>query len=291
MAESTFNPPVPKAFISYSWDDDAHTQWVKDLATRLRQDGVDVTLDRWHAVPGDQIPAFMERAVRENDFVIAVCTPRFKERSDARAGGVGFEGDIMTAEVFTGGSQRKFIPVLRSGNWNEAAPSWLLGKVYIDLGGDPYSEARYEDLLRTLHAATEEAPPIGARPNFGTYEKKQARPTPRTASSGGKQNNELKSLTEIENEIRAVLRPLMADQDSRKARLDRAFAAYPALLDRIDVHGETGVFLTLLLKTFREFGEVERGKHAVCVLLESVKVEVGFQAQQQIERIVRDYPC
>ena len=169
MAESTSNPSAPKAFISYSWGDDAHSQWVKELATRLRQDGVDVTLDRWHAVPGDQIPAFMERAVRENDFVIAICTSRYKERSDKRGGGVGFEGDIMTAEVFTGkDQQRKFIPVLLAGNWNEAAPSWLLGKVYIDFRGDPYSEASYEDLLRTLHGAREEAPPIGARPNFGT---------------------------------------------------------------------------------------------------------------------------
>src|SRR5271165_3498164 len=39
-------PRVPKTFISYSWDDDAHREWVKQLATRLRDDGVDVTLDR-----------------------------------------------------------------------------------------------------------------------------------------------------------------------------------------------------------------------------------------------------
>ena len=83
--------------------------------------------------------------------MIAVCTPRFKEGSDGRSGGVGYEGDIMTAEVFTGGNQRKFIPILRSGDWNEAAPSWLRGKAYINLKGDPYSEAQYEDLLRTLH--------------------------------------------------------------------------------------------------------------------------------------------
>ena len=74
-----------------------------------------MTLDRWHSAPGDQIPAFMEHAVRENDFVIAVCTPRFKKRSDGRGGGVGYEGDIMTAYAFAGGDQRKFIPVLRRG--------------------------------------------------------------------------------------------------------------------------------------------------------------------------------
>ena len=159
------NPP-PKAFISYSWDDDAHIEWVKDLATRLRQDGVDVTFDRWHAVPGDQLPAFMERAVRENDYVIAVCTPNFKEKSDRRRGGAGYEGDIMTAEVFISGNQRKFIPVLRCGQWAETAPTWLKGKYSIDLTGNPYSELQYETLLRTLHGALEPAPPVGSRPDF-----------------------------------------------------------------------------------------------------------------------------
>src|SRR5437764_13176637 len=106
-------PAHPMVFMSYSWEDDAHSRWVADLATRLRGDGVDVTLDRWHAVPGDQLPAFMERAVRENDFVVIVCTPRYKVRSDGRTGGVGYEGDVMTAAVYTSRNRRKFIPVLR----------------------------------------------------------------------------------------------------------------------------------------------------------------------------------
>ena len=58
---------APRAFISYSWDDDSHKQWVADLATDLRNDGVDAKLDQWHAVPGDQLPVFMEREIREND--------------------------------------------------------------------------------------------------------------------------------------------------------------------------------------------------------------------------------
>src|SRR5208337_2088164 len=120
-------------------------EWVKQLATRLRADGVDVTLDRWHAAPGDRITLFMERAVRENDFVIAVCTPKFKERSDRRSGGVGYEGDIMTAYVFTGDNEKKFIPVLRCGKWTESAPDWLLGRAFIDLSSDPYSESAYKE--------------------------------------------------------------------------------------------------------------------------------------------------
>lgn len=118
----------PRAFLSYSHDSSEHRDWVRNLGARLRHDGVEAILDRWELVPGDQLPQFMERAVRENDFVLIACTPRYKERSDARVGGVGYEGDIMTAEVCSSQNHRKFIPLLRGGQWSDAAPSWLSGK-------------------------------------------------------------------------------------------------------------------------------------------------------------------
>jgi hypothetical protein len=158
MAAPEHNPAVPRVFISYSWDDVGHKEWVRQLATRMRADGVEVTLDLWHSAHGDQLPAFVERTVRENDFVIAVCTPRFKDKSDERGGGVGYEGDIMTAFAFTRGDKRKFIPVLRRGRWVEAAPTWLAGTAKIDLTGDPYAESEYHELLRTLQVARESAP-------------------------------------------------------------------------------------------------------------------------------------
>jgi len=92
-------PSHPTVFISYSWDDEAHKEWVRQLATELRADGVDARLDLWHAVPGDQLPNFMEREIRESDYVIVICTPKYKAKSDNRAGGVGYEGNIMAAEV------------------------------------------------------------------------------------------------------------------------------------------------------------------------------------------------
>jgi hypothetical protein len=110
---------APKVFVSYSWGDDGHRDWVRDFASRLRSDGVDAELDRWRLAPGDQLPEFMERAVRENDFMLIVCTPRYKARADGRVGGVGYEGDIMTAEVLSERRQRKFIPVLRRGDWGK----------------------------------------------------------------------------------------------------------------------------------------------------------------------------
>lgn len=152
---------VPTAFISYSWDNEEHKSWVKRLGARLRSDGIDLTLDEWTVAPGDQLPRFMETAIRESDFVLVVCTPRYMERSNRRKGGVGYEGNIITAELMTSGNERKFIPLLRTGEWRESAPSWLLGKVYIDLRGDPYPEQNYQLLLDSLRGILPAPPPLG----------------------------------------------------------------------------------------------------------------------------------
>jgi hypothetical protein len=42
----------PRVFISYSWTDPEHEQFVLDLATTLRGHGVDAMLDKWDLKPG-----------------------------------------------------------------------------------------------------------------------------------------------------------------------------------------------------------------------------------------------
>lgn len=144
------NGKSKKVFISYSWDDEAHKKWARDFAIRLQDDGMEIIFDQWHTGLGDQLSRFMQKAVRESDFVLCICTPRYKEKSDSGSGGVGYEEYIMTAEFFHKPGQRKFIPVLRKGEWLEAAPSWLLGVIHADLRGDPYSERDYQELLSML---------------------------------------------------------------------------------------------------------------------------------------------
>jgi hypothetical protein len=152
-----------------------------EFATRLRSDGVDVTLDRWHVHPGDQLPAFMERAARENDYVLIICTPHYADRSNRRVGGVGYEGDIFTAEALNTRNERKFIPIFRAGSdWQAAAPTWLAGKYRIDLRGDPFSEDQYADLLTTLHGTRPVAPPLG-RPATVSSVSVDAPSAPRTS--------------------------------------------------------------------------------------------------------------
>ena len=167
MSKTQPEPVPPTVFVSYSWDDELHKRWVRELAGRLRGDGVDVTLDQWELQPGDRLPAFMEAAIREHDFVIIVCTPHYKQRSDARTGGVGYEGDIMTGELLGQRDDRKFIPILRRGDATEAVPTWLSGKYYVDLRETAGVEEWYGDLLSTLHGQREAAPPLGQPPKMG----------------------------------------------------------------------------------------------------------------------------
>ena len=124
---------APHVFISYSWDTPEHKVWVQNLAIRLRSDGVDAHIDQWTAIPGAHLPAYMESAVRDSSFVLVVCTPNYRMKADSRGGGVGYEGDIITGEVLTEGNHTKFIPILRQGTWKSASPSWMRGKIYIDL--------------------------------------------------------------------------------------------------------------------------------------------------------------
>lgn len=151
----------PGVSISYSWEDKEHQSWVERLATRLRDDGVYVSLDKWNVELGQSLTEYMEALVRDHERVLVICTPEYKERSEKRQGGVGYEGSLMTAELLKDSTQRKFIPVLRSGDWTSAPPSWIAGRAGVDLRED--DEAEYTKLLSALQSlskrTTDETPP------------------------------------------------------------------------------------------------------------------------------------
>ena len=150
----------PRVFVSYSWDDEGHKRWVGELATDLHNDGVETRLDQWHTEPGDLLPAFMANEIKDSDFVLVVCTPNYRRRSEERRGGVAYEDSIMTAEVVANDNHRKYIPVLARGSWEEAAPSWLKGRFYVDLSTETSYRSHYKNLLRKLRGQRAGPPPV-----------------------------------------------------------------------------------------------------------------------------------
>lgn len=141
---------MTKVFISYSWEGEDHKDWVRHLADSFLENGIDATLDQYDLTLGDRLPQFMEQAIAGADYVLVICTPTYKEKSDARKGGVGYEGHIISGELFSNGNERKFIPVIRKGTVQTAIPNSLLGKLGIDLKSGPYYESNFNDLLATL---------------------------------------------------------------------------------------------------------------------------------------------
>ena len=81
---------APRLFISYSWSSPAHEQTVIDLATELRDSGVDVILDKWDLKEGHDSVAFMEQMVTNPEIkkVAIISDKIYAEKADGRAGGV-----------------------------------------------------------------------------------------------------------------------------------------------------------------------------------------------------------
>ena len=157
----------PKVFISYSHDSSEHKQWVLELGIKLRHNGVDVVLDRWDLTPGDNFTQFMETGVRDRDWVLVICTGNYVRKANDRKGGVGYEVQIVTAQLVENLGIDKFIPIIRHASGQEKMPTFLGGRVYIDFTDDSQFNEKFNDLLRKLYGVPiEEKPPLGEKPSF-----------------------------------------------------------------------------------------------------------------------------
>ena len=122
---------IPKVFISYSHDSQEHKKWVLDLATRLRNTGVDAVIDQWELRPGDDLPHFMETQLAASDYVLMICTNRYVEKANAGVGGVGYEKMIITSDLMKRIDSNKVIPLIRQQGSHDL-PTFLKSKLFIE---------------------------------------------------------------------------------------------------------------------------------------------------------------
>ncbi|MFM9943645.1 MAG: toll/interleukin-1 receptor domain-containing protein, partial [Bacteroidia bacterium] len=142
----------PVVFISYSWDNEVHKQWILNLAERLSSNGIEVILDRYHLRPGKSLPHFVESSIKDADRIIIIFTPNYKLKADKRDGGVGYEYSIMNAELYKNQtSNEKIIPMLRSGGLEESIPTFMQQFIHIDIRNNENFETSYNDLLREIY--------------------------------------------------------------------------------------------------------------------------------------------
>lgn len=155
---------IPKVFISYSHDSQEHKTWVLALATKLRNNGIDASLDQWDLGAGDDLPSFMERNVKDSDYVIIICTDEYVRKANSGTGGTGYEKMIISSDLIKKTDSKKFIPIIKqSGTIN--VPAFLGTKLFIDFSNSKNFEFNYDELVRTIHKSPlYEKPKIGNNP-------------------------------------------------------------------------------------------------------------------------------
>jgi predicted transcriptional regulator len=137
----------PVVFISYSWDDEDHKNWVLNLTKRLFENGVQVILDRYELKPGANMLHFMESAIPKADKVLIIFTPNYKLKAEKRQGGVGYEYSILNIALYNEMvNNTKYIPVLKAGTFQESVPAFMQQFIAVDMT-DPN---KFEDMFNSL---------------------------------------------------------------------------------------------------------------------------------------------
>ena len=161
-----YKPPM--VFISYSHDSDEHKKAVLRLAQNLRKDGVDCRIDQFlHRGPKEGWPRWMRKQVEESDFVLVVCTERYKRRFEGRekrgtGQGANWEGILIEQAHYEADAiNERFLPILLEESSRSAIPLSLR----------PFNSYRiptdYKKLLRAILDKPEVVPvEIGDRPTL-----------------------------------------------------------------------------------------------------------------------------
>jgi len=160
-----------KVFISYSWSSPEHEEWVINLAERLMSDGIEVIIDKWDLKEGHDIFDFMESMVKSPEInkVLVILDKTYSEKADSRSGGVGTETQIISPNVYKNASQEKFLPIVteRDDEGNAFIPTYLDGRIYIDLSSNEHFEENYEKLLRNIYQRPSfQKPKVGTPPKY-----------------------------------------------------------------------------------------------------------------------------
>lgn len=158
----------PKVFISYSWDDEPHKEWVLALANNLIKNGVDIILDRFELQGGANASYFMEKSLVESEKVLIIFTENYKAKATYREGGVGVEYSILNAEVSQNiANNKKYIPILRSGSMQTSIPPFMQQFISIYMiDNSKYNEQIKEILHCIFDKPLLPKPKIGQKPDY-----------------------------------------------------------------------------------------------------------------------------
>ena len=136
-------------------------KWVLDLATRLRNTGVDATIDQWDLNPGNDLPSFMEQHLANSDYILMICSDNYVLKANNGTGGVGYEKMILTSNLLQNIDNNKIIPIIKQHGTHDV-PIFIKTKLFINFSLPDDFEFSYDELIRTLHKS-----PLYIKPEIG----------------------------------------------------------------------------------------------------------------------------
>ena len=156
-----------RVFISYSHDSPEHENRVLELSDRLREDGIDANIDQYQTNPPEGWQLWMEKEIRDSQFVLLVCTETYLKRvmkeDDGRGKGVMWESTIIYSYLYEAGVvNEKFIPVVFGYENTKHIPTPLKPTTFYDVS----TQEGYETLYRRL---TDQ--PYTTKPKLGALKK------------------------------------------------------------------------------------------------------------------------
>lgn len=168
IQESTSTPTEiknPRVFISYTATDPKNRDWVKKLACRLRESGIDARLDLFHLKPGQDLPQWMTNEVIMADKVLLICDQNYAKKADNRKGGVGWETMLIQGDLLANQVQNKYIIIQRDKDVDQSLPIYVKSRYALNWSDDAQIDKEFNDLLFYLFDCDIE-PPIGSIPEF-----------------------------------------------------------------------------------------------------------------------------
>jgi hypothetical protein len=145
-----------RVFIDYIHDSAIDASRVRELAEKLRADGVDCWIDQYFKEPGKQWSEWLTGQIQDADWVLMVFTDRYLH--DRRSPDEG-------SDVLMGWEHNpKFIPIVFSTEDARLVPQNLSNKIWCDVS----TKEGYAKLLRAIYSAPHRALPPWMRSHGDT---------------------------------------------------------------------------------------------------------------------------
>ena len=224
QSTSSFEPPKstqnmntesmrPKVFVSYShnYDQPDYKAQILALADRLRDDGIDCSVDQYEQSPIKGWQRWMLDQVDWADFVLVACSEEYDRRfrgneTDDKGKGATWEGGVIMQELYDRGANSKFIPIILNSEDSKFIPSPLGSATYYVV----WNNDGYNSLYRRLTNQQETpAPVIGKVKQLPVRDRRQ---NTQNSSSSNPNPTSIPKQPSVE-QIRQLVEDALSDDD------------------------------------------------------------------------------